>query len=144
MSQKKNRFQTKAIRTQFDKTHADEHSVPMYLTSSYVFDDAEQMRALFAEEQSGYVYSRYSNPNVDEFIAKVAFLEGTETGWATASGMAALFTTFGSLLQAGDHIVSSRTIYGGTYAFLKNFTPRMNIQTSFVDITKLEVVEAAI
>ena len=136
--------ETYLIRQQAERSGYKEHSNPIYFTSSYVFDDAEEMRALFADEQDGYIYSRYSNPNVDEFISKVAFLEGTETGWATASGMAALFTTFGSLLKAGDHIVSSRSIFGSTHKLFTEILPRFGITTTYVKHDEVEKWSEAI
>lgn len=99
------RKETKSIRTQTERSKFGEHSTPIYMTSSYVFDNAEHMRAMFAGEEEGNVYSRYSNPTVDEFIDKIAMLEGAEAGWATASGMAAVFSTFAALLNAGDEIL---------------------------------------
>ena len=86
-----NNFETLAIRGQYGRTEHREHSVPLYLTSSFVFDDAEQARAMFADEIPGNIYSRYSNPNPDEFISKLCALEGTEDGIATSSGMAAMY-----------------------------------------------------
>src|SRR5215217_4417653 len=108
-------FETLAIRLQAERTQYKEHSVPIYLTSSYKFDDAEEMRALFANEKEGNVYSRYSNPNTSEFIEKMALLEGAEDGFATATGMAAIFTTFATFLKSGDHIVSSRSFFGANH-----------------------------
>jgi len=105
MSDKKN-FETLAVRTQTETTQFSEHSVPLYLTSGFVFEDAEEMRASFAEEKQRDLYSRYSNPNVNEFVDKVCLMEGAEAGFAFASGMAAIFSTFGALLDAGDHVVS--------------------------------------
>ena len=95
--------ETTAIRTQVRVSPEQEHSVPLFLTSSFVFESAEQARALFAEEIQGNIYSRYSNPNVDEFVQKICRLEGAADGVATASGMAAVFATFAALLKAGDH-----------------------------------------
>ena len=100
------KFETNAIRTQLERSQNLEHSVPMYLTSSFVFEDAEDMRASFAEEKERNIYSRYSNPNSTEFIDKVCQMEGAEAGFAFASGMAAVFSTFGALLESGDHILS--------------------------------------
>jgi O-succinylhomoserine sulfhydrylase len=125
MSKQKHHPETQAIRTQVERSQQKEHSVPLYLTSSYLFDDAEDMRSLFADEKEGNIYSRYSNPNVQELIDKVALLEETESGWATASGMAAVFTTFASLLQAGDHIVSSRSVFGSTHRLFTEIFPKM-------------------
>lgn len=136
--------ETLAIRTQSERTHQNEHSVPLYLTSSYVFDDAEEMRALFADEKEGNIYSRYSNPNVQELIGKLALLEHMEDGWATASGMAAVFTTFGALLRSGDHIVSSRSVFGSTHRLLTEILPKWGITTTYVDATDYEAYASAI
>ena len=125
--------ETLAIRLQADRTPQREHSVPLYLTSSFVFDSAEQARALFADEEEGNVYSRYTNPNADEFVEKLCALEGAKDGMATASGMAAVFATFASLLSAGDHLVSSRAIFGSTHQILTKVLPRWGIDHTYVD-----------
>src|SRR5688572_10048838 len=116
--------QTQAIRIQTPRTSFNEHSSPLYMTSSYLFEDAEDMRAQFAEEKEGPIYSRYANPNVQEFIDKVVALENAEAGWATASGMAAVFTLFGALLQSGDHIVSARSVFGSTHRLFTEIFPK--------------------
>lgn len=124
---------TSAIRTQAPRSVHREHSVPLYLTSSFVFDDAEQARALFAEEVSGAVYSRYSNPNTDEFVAKLCALEGAEDGIATASGMSAVFIALSSLVSAGDHIVAGRAVFGSTHQLLTRVFPRWGVTHTYVD-----------
>ncbi|MHA4896319.1 O-succinylhomoserine sulfhydrylase [Pedobacter sp. PWIIR3] len=129
-------FETLAIRLQTERTQFKEHSVPLYLTSSYKFDDAEEMRALFANEKEGNVYSRYANPNTDELINKMAILEGAENGWATASGMAAIFTTFAAFLQSGDHVLSSRSVFGSTHQLLNNIFPKWGISYTYADLDK--------
>jgi O-succinylhomoserine sulfhydrylase len=136
--------ETLAIRLQNERTKHHEHSVPLYLTSSYVFDDAEDMRAQFADEKEGEIYSRYANPNVQELIDKMAVLENAETGWATASGMAAVFTFFGALLQSGDHIVSARSVFGSTHRLFTEILPKWGITTSYVDFDDYEGFENAI
>lgn len=136
--------ETRAIRTQVERTQQNEHAVPLYLTSSFVFDDAETMRATFADELDDNIYSRYSNPNVQELIDKVARLEHAESGWATASGMAAVFTTFAALLQKGDHVVSSRSVFGSTHRLLTEIFPKWGIDFSYVDATDYEGYENAI
>ena len=136
--------ETLAIRLQNERTKHHEHSVPLYLTSSYVFEDAEDMRAQFAEEKEGEIYSRYANPNVQELIDKMAVLENAETGWATASGMAAVFTFFGALLQSGDHIVSARSVFGSTHRLFTEILPKWGITTSYVDFDDYEGFEKAI
>lgn len=140
----KQKLETIAIRTQAERSAASEHSVPLYLTSSYVFDDAEDMRSQFAEETPGNIYSRYANPNVDEFIQKLALMEGSEAGWATATGMAAVFTCFAALLESGDHIVSSRSVFGSTHRLFTEILPKWGIQTSYVDCHDLDGFEQAI
>lgn len=137
-------FETIAIRLQTERSQYKEHSVPLYLTSSYKFDDAEEMRALFANEKEGNVYSRYANPNTTELIEKMAALEGAETGWVTATGMAALFTTFATFLAAGDHVLSSRSVFGSTHQLLNNIFPKWNISYSYADLDKKEQWENGI
>jgi len=132
------------IRQQIKRTDFNEHSAPLYLTSSYVFEDPEDMRAQFSEEKEGLIYSRYANPNVNEFVSRMANLESAENGWATASGMSAVFTLFGALLSAGDHIVSCRSIFGSTHKLLTEILPKWNINTTYVDFNNYEGYEAAI
>lgn len=138
------KLETLAIRTQTERSSNHEHSAPLYMTSSYVFEDAEDMRAQFAEEKEGHIYSRYANPNVKEFTDKLALLEGAEAGWATATGMAAVFTFFASQLSSGDHIVSSRSIFGSTHKLFTEILPKWGIKTSYVDSSDLEGFELAI
>ena len=115
-------FETIAIRTQTERTQFSEHSTPLYLTSSFVFDDAEEMRASFSEEKERNLYSRFSNPNTTEFVDKVIRMEGAEAGYAFATGMSAIFSTFAALLDAGDHVVSCRSVFGSTHSmFYKVF-----------------------
>ncbi len=130
--------ETLAIRTQLDKSPYGEHSVPLYMTSSYAFENAEHMRTLFSEEEEGFVYSRYSNPNVTEFIDKICLLEEAESGWATASGMAAIFSTFAGLLSQGDHILSCRSIFGSTHKLFTEVLPRWGITHSYVPFDGLD------
>ena len=138
------RIETEAIRIQAERSGNNEHSVPLYLTSSYVFEDAEDMRSQFAEEKQGHVYSRYANPNVEEFIRKMAVLEGAENGWATATGMAAVFTTFGALLSSGDHIVACKSVFGSTHRLLTEILPKWNIENTYVDFDDYRGFEDAI
>ncbi|WP_435624788.1 trans-sulfuration enzyme family protein [Flagellimonas sp.] len=140
----KKKFETEAVRTQLERTQFLEHSVPMYLTSSFVFEDAEDMRASFAEEKDRNIYSRYSNPNSSEFIEKVCKMEGAESGFAFASGMAAVFSTFAALLDSGDHIISAKSIFGSTYSLFNQFFPKWNIGTSYFEINRLEEIEKLI
>ena len=129
-------FETIAIRLQAERSQYKEHSVPLYLTSSYKFDDAEDMRALFAAEKEGNVYSRYANPNTSELIEKMAALEGAETGWVTATGMAAIFTTLATFLQNGDHVLSSRSVFGSTHQLLTSVFPKWGMTYSYADLDK--------
>ncbi len=141
---KKHQFETEAIRTQLERSQYLEHSSPLYLTSSFVFDDAEDMRASFAEEKDRDIYSRYSNPNSSEFIDKVCKMEGAEDGFAFASGMAAVFSTFAALLNSGDHILSARSVFGATHSLLTNFFPKWNITHSFFKIDELDTIDELI
>jgi O-succinylhomoserine sulfhydrylase len=100
--------QTRLVRTQAERSPHKEHAVPLFLTSSFVFDDAEEMRAAFADEIERPIYSRFSNPNTKEFVDRMCVLEGAEAGYAMASGMAAVYGTFAGLCSAGDHILSCR------------------------------------
>ena len=138
---KKHKFETEAIRTQLERSQFLEHSSPLYLTSSFVFEDAEDMRASFAEEKDRNVYSRYSNPNSSEFIEKVCKMEGAEAGFAFASGMAAVFSTFAALLQSGDHIISARSVFGSTHSLFTNFFPKWNITHSYFKIDALDEID---
>jgi O-succinylhomoserine sulfhydrylase len=124
---------TLAIRTQTTRGAEREHATPMFLTSSFVFDDAEQARALFAEEEAGNIYSRYSNPNTDEFVRKMSLLEGAEDGIAFASGMAAVFGSMAAYLKSGDHVVASRALFGSTHQLFTKLFPRWGITSSYVD-----------
>ena len=113
--------------------------------STYTFLSAKTMFDTFEGNADGcYLYSRHSSPSNLYLGEALAAMEGTETSNVSASGMGAITSVIMQLCSAGDHVVSSRTIYGGTYAFLKNFAPKLNIQTSFVDITSLKAIEAAI
>ncbi len=135
---------TKAIHEQIDRSHNREHSTPVYLTSSFTFEDAEQARALFADEIEGNIYSRFTNPNVSELISKLVVLENTEDGFAFASGMAAVFASFGALLRSGDHILCSRSLFGSTHQILTKILPNWNISHSFVDPERPDKWEEAI
>src|SRR5258707_7261751 len=134
MENKRN-FETDAIRAQSEKTSFREHSTPLYLTSSFVFEDAEQARALFADEVPGNIYTRFSNPNNTEFIEKLCLLEGTEDGIATASGMAAMYISMASLLKSGDHVLASRSVFGSTHQILNILFPRWNITYTYADLS---------
>lgn len=133
-----NHFETEAIRQQLVRTQYQEHSVPLYLTSSFVFEDAEDMRASFAEEKQRNLYSRFTNPNTSEFVEKICTLEGAEAGYAFATGMSAVFSTFAALLNAGDHIVSCRSVFGSTHTLFTKFLPKWNIETSYFKVNEIE------
>lgn len=135
---------SKLIRTQAPRSSQKEHSVPLYLTSSFVFDDAEHGRAMFADEVEGNIYSRYSNPNTTEFIEKIRDFEGAEDGLAFSSGMAAVFASIAGLLRSGDHIVAFRSIFGSTHQLFTQLLPRWGITTSYVDASKPEEFEKAL
>ncbi|RPD97742.1 aminotransferase class I/II-fold pyridoxal phosphate-dependent enzyme [Aureibaculum marinum] len=140
MSKHKN-FETEAIRTQIERSQFLEHSNPLYLTSSFVFEDAEDMRASFAEEKERNIYSRFTNPNTSEFVQKICKMEGAEDGYAFATGMSAIFSTFAALLNAGDHIVSSRSVFGSTNSLFNKFLPKWNITTSFFNVNEVDNIE---
>ncbi|MXV50796.1 aminotransferase class I/II-fold pyridoxal phosphate-dependent enzyme [Pedobacter sp. HMF7647] len=136
--------ESKLIRSQVQRSHNREHSVPLYLTSSFIFDDAEQGRAIFAEEEEGNIYSRYSNPNTSEFIQKICELEGAEDGLSFSSGMAAVFASFAALLKSGDHVIACRSIFGSTHQLLTQLLPRWGITSSYVDAATPDNWEEAI
>ena len=137
-------FETIAIRTQTERTQFSEHSTPLYLTSSFVFDDAEEMRASFSEEKERNLYSRFSNPNTTEFVEKVVRMEGAEAGYAFATGMSAIFSTFAALLDAGDHVVSCRSVFGSTHSMFTKFLPKWNIETSYFKVNEVHLLESLI
>ncbi len=138
------RFETQSIRTQAERSAHREHSVPIFMTSSFVFDSAEQATALFAGEEEGLVYSRSGNPNTDELVDKLCKLEGTDDGVTTATGMAAMFASLAGLLRAGDHVVASRALFGSTFTILRKVLPRWGIEATFVDPKNIEEWESAI
>lgn len=129
---------SKVIRTQSERTQYREHSTPLFLTSSFIFNTAEQSEAVFADEEEAMVYSRYDNPNSVELIDKVCTLEGAESGLTFASGMSAVFTTLASLCKSGDHIVSSRAVFGSTHQILTQLLAKWNIQHTYVELTNNE------
>lgn len=143
MSTKKH-FETEAIRNQMDRTPYSEHSTPLFLTSSFVFDDAEDMRASFAEEKEKNLYSRFTNPNTTEFIDKIVQMEGAESGYAFATGMAAIYATFAALLSAGDHIVSARSVFGSTHTLFTKYFPKWQISTSYFKVEEVDKIEELI
>jgi O-succinylhomoserine sulfhydrylase len=139
------RPETKAIRTQTDKTAQKEHSTPLFLTSSFTYESAEDMAAAFADDTLEVnIYSRFSNPTVDEFINKIAILEGAEDGVATGTGMAAIFGTFMTFLSKGDHIISASAVFGSTHTILTKYLPKWGIESSYFDMNKPESIESLI
>ena len=144
MSQDNLHFETQAVRTQTNKTQFLEHSTPLYLTSGFVFEDSEEMRAAFAEETERNLYSRFSNPNTTEFVDKICKLEGAEDGYAFATGMAAVFSTFAALLNAGDHVISARSVFGSTHTLFTKYFPKWNIETSYFKVDEAEKLETLI
>lgn len=137
-------FSTQAIREQMERTPYREHAAPLFLTSSFVFDTAEQMAATFAGEQAGIIYSRYNNPNVDELIAKVCSMEGCEAGFATSSGMAAVFASMAALVRQGDHILATRAVFGSTHQLLTDILPRWGVTATYIDPADTSHWEAAL
>ena len=137
-------FETKAIRNQTERSQFQEHSTPLYLTSSFIFDDAEDMRASFAEEKQRNLYSRFTNPNTTEFVDKIVDMEGAEAGYAFATGMSAIFSTFAALLNAGDHVVSCRSVFGSTHSMFTKFLPKWHIETSYFKVNEVNLVESLI
>ena len=135
---------TKAIRIRANRTPEKEHSSPLYLTSSFCYDDAEEMRAVFADEKEAFIYSRFSNPNVQEFTDRLCALEGAETGFATASGMSAIVASFLSLLKKGDHLLACKSIFGSTHTVITKYLPKYGIDYTYVDAANPADWEAAI
>lgn len=137
--------QTQAIRIQTERTQEMEHSTPLFLTSSFCFDNAEEMRAAFADESDDNIYSRFSNPSVQEFIDKLVALEGAEAGYATASGMSAVFGSFMALLKQGDRLLSCNSIFGSTHTVISKYLPKYGIEYGYIGANATEAEwEAAI
>ena len=137
-------FTTRAVRDGQVRTHENEHSEAIFPTSSYVFSSAAEAAARFSGEQPGNIYSRFTNPTVRTFEDRLASLEGTECCVATASGMSAITATVIGLLKTGDHIVSSRSIFGTTTMLFSNIIAKLGIATTFVELSDLTAWEAAI
>lgn len=134
--------ETQAIRIQTEKTAQMEHATPLFLTSSFTYASAEDMAAAFADDSLEVnIYSRFSNPTVDEFIAKIAALEGGEDGIATGTGMAAIFSTFMTFLSKGDHIISAAAVFGSTHTILTKYLPKWGIDYSYFDMNRPESLE---
>lgn len=137
--------ETQAIRIQTERSSQMEHATPLFLTSSFTYHSAEEMAAAFEDDSLDInIYSRFSNPTVDEFVAKIAALEGAEDGVATGTGMAAIFSTFMAFLQKGDHIVSASAIFGSTHTLLTKYLPKWGITHSYFDMREPDSIEALI
>jgi O-succinylhomoserine sulfhydrylase len=131
-------IETRVIRERTATSPHREQVTPIYLTSGFSFPNAEQARAIYVGEEAGYVYSRWENPNTDELIARMCLLEGAEAGISTASGMAAVFTVLAGLLNSGDHVLASRSIFGATHQILTTILPRWGISHTYADSERPE------
>jgi O-succinylhomoserine sulfhydrylase len=137
--------ETDAIRTQTERTSEKEHSTPLFLTSSFVYDSAEDMAAAFADDSLDVnIYSRFSNPTVDEFISKICILEKAEDGIATGTGMAAVFSTFMTFLSKGDHIISASAVFGSTHTILTKYLPKWGIEYTYFNMNDPSSIETLI
>ena len=137
--------ESKAVRIQTKQTAQKEHSTPLFLTSSFTYDSAEDMAAAFTDDSLDVnIYSRFSNPSVDEFIEKITALECAEDGIATATGMAAIYATFMTFLKQGDHIISASAVFGSTHTILTKYLPKWGIESSYFDMNKPETIASLI
>ncbi len=137
-------IETQAVRTGHHRTEQDEHSIPIFATSSYVFDSAEEAALRFSGESPGNIYSRFTNPTVTAFQERLAAMEAGERCLAFSSGMAAIMALCMGLLKVGDHVVSSRSVFGNTVLLFQNFFAKFGVTTDFVDLTDPSAWEAAI
>ena len=144
MSKREQKLETAVIRAQTPSSNHREHASSIYMTSSYTFENAEHARALFAKEVDGQIYTRYGNPNTDEFIEKMCLLEGAEAGLALASGMSAVFTGIMGLLNSGDHVLACRSVFGSTHQILTQLLPRWGMSHTYVDALQPETWAAAV
>ena len=135
---------TKGIRLQTKRTEYREHSAPLFMTSSFVYHDAEHAEQMFAGQGEGDIYSRFTNPNTTELIQKVSAMEGAAAGIATASGMAAIFNTLAAHLIAGDHVVASNSLFGNSTHILEHILPKWGIKSTLIDIDDQAAWEKAI
>lgn len=137
--------ETAAIRNQIQRTAQMEHSTPLFLTSSFVYESAEDMAAAFESDSPEVnIYSRFSNPSVDEFVNKIALLEGAEDGIATGTGMAAVFSVFMTYLSQGDHVVSASAVFGSTHTLLTRYLPKWGITHDYFNMNEPWSIEALI
>jgi O-succinylhomoserine sulfhydrylase len=135
---------SRMIRTRVEQTNEMEHSSPIFLTSSFSFDNAEDMRAAFADETNDNIYSRFSNPSVQEFTDRMCVLEGTESGFATSSGMSAVFASMLTFLKKGDHLLSCNAIFGSTHTVITKILPKYGIEYTYVPVDNPAAWEASI
>ena len=138
------KFETRAVRIQAERSLHKEHSVPIFETSSFVFDSAEEAKAVFADEKKGYIYSRFNNPNTDEFVRKLCALENAEYGVAASSGMAAVFLLMGGILRAGDHVIVSKHLFGTTHLLVEQVLPKWGITHSYANMNNLDEIESCL
>lgn len=136
--------ESRAIRIRIPQTQQREHSSPMFLTSSFCYENSEHMQAAFADEVEANIYTRFSNPSVQEFEQRLAAWEGAEACFATASGMSAIFATFMALLKSGDHLLSSQAIFGSTHTVLSKYLPKWGIECSYFDPAHLDSLESLV
>ena len=137
-------LETQAIRAGHVRTPEDEHSIPIFATSSYVFKSAEEAALRFTGKKSGNIYSRFTNPTVNAFQERLAFMEKGERCLAFSSGMAAIMAVGMGLLKAGDHVVCSRSVFGNTVLVFQNYFAKFGVETEFVDLIDTAAWEAAI
>ncbi len=137
-------LETQAVRAGHRRTHEDEHSIPIFASSSYVFKSAEEAALRFTGKQAGNIYSRFTNPTVNAFQERLALMENGERCLAFASGMAAIMAVGMGLLKAGDHVVCSRSVFGNTVLMFQNYFGKFGVETDFVDLTDLSAWESAI
>ncbi len=141
---KDRKFETRAVRIQSERSPHKEHSVPIFETSSFIFNSAEEAKAVFADEKKGYIYSRFNNPNTDEFVEKLCAMEGAEAGVATSSGMAAVFLCMGGILRAGDHVIVSRHLFGTTHLLVEQVLPKWGITHSYANMNHPKEIESCL
>ncbi len=137
-------LETQAIRTGHKRTHEDEHSIPIFATSSYVFKSAEEAALRFTGKKPGNIYSRFTNPTVNAFEERLALMEKGERCLAFASGMAAIMAVGMGLLKSGDHVVCSRGVFGNTVLVFQNYFAKFGVETDFVDLIDTAAWESAI
>src|SRR5690606_7540451 len=134
-------FETQAIRTQCQRSPFNEHTTPLYLTSSFVFDNAEEMRAVFTEEVDKFSYSRFNNPNQTELVEKLCLLEKAEAGYTYSTVMAAIFVSLITLIKTGDHFVSCLNSFCSSQTILSSFLPERGVNTSYVEVNSIVKIE---